>query len=392
MSSLFLYKSKIASILFLISFPLVFLGRVDEAYVTIAAYTQTLIGLITICFLIKDLYKKDVLFRRAISIWLGISSVFILNFLLLRNFEFKNLLVGTVIMPSISFIIYFYEHKKWILYLPFLCVLSMIVYRWFILGLDAEEITVNSRNYIVFYLFLYFTPIVLSNYKNNDMPSVVFPIAFLVLAIIAIGRGSIIISVTFFVGWLLNRIQTSSHKKILFVTMVCIIAPTIYALFMSEDADLLFSRFEERGMESHQRTDAWYQYIDYTFNNLFNLILGTKVSTVPYVRALENSLHNSYLTVHARMGIVGLWYLSLVYKGYKSIWKSRNYLVLSFFGALLFKGLVDADFPCVGSGGDIYIYILILLGLDYKYSKKYTKYESKSNCTLSSSVSSDTRE
>ena len=357
MSSLFLYKSKIASILFLISFPLVFLGRVDEAYVTIAAYTQTLIGLITICFLIKDLYKKDVLFRRAISIWLGISSVLILNFLLLRNFEFKNLLVGTVIMPSISFIIYFYEHKKWILYLPFLCVLSMIVYRWFILGLDAEEITVNSRNYIVFYLFLYFTPIVLSNYKNNDMPSVVFPIAFLVLAIIAIGRGSIIISVTF-----------------------------------SEVADLLFSRFEERGMESHQRTDAWYQYIDYTFNNLFNLILGTKVSTVPYVRALENSLHNSYLTVHARMGIVGLWYLSLVYKGYKSIWKSRNYLVLSFFGSLLFKGLVDADFPCVGSGGDIYIYILILLGLDYKYSKKYTKYESKSNCTLSSSVSSDTRE
>lgn len=289
--------------------------------------------------------------------------------MLVHNFEIKALLHGIITMPALALLIYFYDYKAWVSLLPFGLVLSLVFFRWFILGLGAEEVTVNSRNYIVFFLFLYSLPYFLHCYRLDKLPPILFPLLFLSISILAIGRASIIISVVFLLGWLLMLLQTSRFKIVIWLVVIFIVTYTIHVGFISENFDLLFSRFEEKGFESSSRTDAWLQYIQYTFSNISNFLFGTRVMSVPLVRNLEGSIHNSYLTAHAYLGIFFIYYLYLALRGFSFFFKQKNFFMIAFMGALLIKAFVDADFPCKAVGGDIYMCVLILIGINYKYSK-----------------------
>ena len=171
-------------------------------------------------------------------------------------------------------------------------------------------------------------------------------------------------STLLFVGWLLMLLKTTEHKFLVWTILIFIIAFTIHVGFISENFELLFSRFEEKGIESSNRTNAWSQYIDYSLSGFINFLFGTKTHQVPLVRDLDDSIHNSYLTAHAYLGILCVYYLYLAFKGYWSFIKQKHFFLIAFFGAFLIKAIVDADFPCTAVGGDIYICILILTGLN----------------------------
>lgn len=356
------------SLLYLCFFTLLFVARIEEAFVTIGSLALLFMGIMTQVYLYLKL-NSNKLYVRFQKIYFLFVVLMCINFVLIHNFEIKALLHGIITLPALALLIYFFDYKTWVSLLPFGIVLFLIIFRWFFLGLGAEDVTVNSRNYIVFFLFLYSMPYFLHCYRANELPSVIFPLIFLVVAVLAIGRASIIISVVLLLGWLLMLLKTTKYRFFVWLLLISIVFFTIRLGFLVENIDILFSRFEEKGLESSSRTGAWLQYIKYSFANMFNFFFGTNTMTVPLVRNLDGSIHNSYLTAHAYLGILFIYYLFLAYRGFITFFKQKHYLMLAFFGALLIKAFVDADFPCKVVGGDIYMCILTLVGINYKLSK-----------------------
>ena len=381
------YKSIVATILMVCSLPLVFISRFDE-YITVGAYAQLLLGLLS-NFVIFYILKADIRFIKLITRLFPIFLALFFNFLIIGNFDLKQLLYAIIIMPSIALLLFFFNFRRFFALLPFCVVLFLTIYRWFVLGLGAEGVTVNSRNYIVYHLFISCLPYILYCYRHKERPFIIVPIIFIAAALFSIGRGGIIISIIFFIGWLAGSISISKHKFLVVLLMLLLFITIVYLLNGNETLDLFFRRFEERGLESSARTDAWKQYVN-SLSDPFNLLFGTKVSTLPLVHELEDSLHNSYLTLHSRMGFLCVPYLYFAISGFIVLIKQKAYLLIAYFASFLIKGLVDADFPCAGVGGDIYMYLLMLIYIDNKYSKRFNKYnESKSNSIISASVPSN---
>ena len=358
----------LTSALYVFFFTLLFVSRLNQSFITIGSIGLLLGGIITHIHLYVKLYNNR-LYKSFWHYYIFIILLICANFILIHNFEFKALLHGIIILPALALLIYFFDYKTWVCLLPFSCVSLLVIYKWFILGLGPEEVTVNSRNYIVFFLFLYVMPYSLHCYRQNKLPSLFLPLFILVIAILAIGRASIIMAVLFLVGWLFMLLKQTRYKVLVWIIIISIVSCTIHFGFVSDNFEVLFSRFEEKGFESSSRTDAWIQYLQYTFSSLYNILFGTKTISVPLVKSLNGSLHNSLLTSHAYMGIFFIYYIYLAMKGYLYFLKKRNFFMLAFFGSLLIKAFVDADFPCTAVGGDIYMCILILIGLNYRDSK-----------------------
>ena len=384
------YKSFVATLLLVCSLPLIFISRIEQ-YVSIGAYVQVFLGLLSY-FVIFYNVKND---KRLIKFTILLFPIFLaifFNLILIRNFELKQLLYAVIIMPAIALLLFFFKYPRFFTLIPFFVVLFITIYRWFVLGIEANEITVNSRNYIVYHLFLSSIPYILYCYRHNERPFVIIPIVFIAAALFAIGRGGIIMSIIFFIGWLAGRITISKHKYLIFFLILLFLITIIYLLISNDTVEVLFSRFEKNGFESSQRTSAWKQYI-YSLADPFNFLFGTRVSTLPQVHELEDSLHNSYLNLHASMGLFCIPYLYLAISGFIVLLKKKEFWLAAFFGAFLIKGFVDADFPCSSVGGDIYMYLLMLIYIDNIYSKRLKLFnrhnESKTNSIISTSVSPD---
>lgn len=384
-------KSWLASIILVASLSLVFISRL-EAYISLGPYILMALSFVCLCLFLSQLNKNKI-FVKFLKTLLFFVAALIFNFVFIRNFEIKQLIFGALICPSIACLLFFYDYKQWVTWIPFCITLSLIIYRWFILGMDAEGVTTNSRNYIIYLLLLTSFPYIVYSYRCNKKPMILLPITLLVLSILAIGRGGIIMACIFFIGWIVGGVRFSKHKCLsIFLLLICI-SLIGYFLYGNDTTELLFSRFEERGLESDSRTDAWKQYI-HSLTDPFNFIFGTRVSTLPLVHALDDSLHNSYLQLHARMGLAGIPYLFMALSGFMVLLKRKEYVMVGYFGAFLVKGLVDADFPCTLVGGDIYMYYLILISIENSYNKRVEtiKNEGKSNSFISAPVPSDSGE
>lgn len=385
------YRNKnswVASIILMASLSLVFISRL-EAYISLGPYILMALSFVSFCLFLSQLNRNRI-FVKFLKTILFFVVALIFNFVFIRNLEIKQLIFGVLICPSIACLLFFYDYKQWVSWIPFCITLSLIIYRWFILGMDAEDITVNSRNYIVYLLLISSFPYIIYCHRCNKKPILLFPIILLVLAILAIGRGSIIMACIFFIGWIFGGIRFSKHKGLsIFLLLICI-SIIGYFLYGNDTTDLLFSRFEERGLESDSRTDAWMQYV-HSLVDPFNFIFGTRVSTLPLVHDLGDSLHNSYLQLHARMGLAGIPYLLMALSGFMVLLKKKEYVMAGYFGAFLVKGLVDADFPCTGVCGDIYMYYLMLISIENSFNIK-VKNEGKSNSFISAPIPSDSGE
>lgn len=354
------------SVLYLCFFSLLFVARLEQSYITIGNIGLVFLGMFTQVVLYVKL-RNNQLYIRFMKKYIFFIALMCINFVLVHNFELKQLLHGAITLPALAMLIYFFDYRILVYLLPFGLVFFLIIFKWFILGLGPDEITVNSRNYIVYFLFIYAMPYLFHCYRTDKIPSIILPLLFVVIAILAIGRASIIMSVFFLVGWLMMLLKTTKYKLLMWGLIFVIIVYTIHIGFFSDNFSLLFSRFEKEGFESSNRTDAWLQYITYSFASIKNLLFGTRTHTVPLVKKLSDSIHNSYLTAHAYLGIGFVYYLYLAFRGYFVFVKQRHYLMIAFLGALLIKAFVDADFPCTAVGGDIYICVLILTGINYKY-------------------------
>ena len=347
--------------LLLSSFLLILLSRLSGEMSHYCFYFQVALAGISHLYLFVKLNRKRVYIRFLCLLVLFLLS-FLLNYLFVKNISFKQIIFAIVIMPSIAMLMFFIKCNKMKLHIFFFFACLVIALRW-IITKTPESITINSRNYVVYYLFLYALPYYYYCSKERELPIILYPMLCILTAILAIGRGGIIMSLILMIGWMFGYIGKAKHKYIV-ITFICLCSlGIVFSVVDQQFLDRYFSRFQSEGIIETGRETARNEYIG-SLTELRNIIFGSDLKQFWYIQyVLNGSLHNSFLTVHARIGIVCVVYYILLLKGLIVLFKEKSWFLLFFYIAVLTKAFIDADFPGVSVGGDIYVYLLFLISL-----------------------------
>lgn len=277
-------------------------------------------------------------------------------------------------MPCLVIFLYYIKLKKWVAFGIYFFVLLYIANAVFLRGVPFDEVTVNNYNYISYHLMLYCIPLFLFCSNNDKLVNILIPLSSFIMAALATGRGGIL-STGVILLYSLYLIFRGNWKNMWFqkvVIGICVIGIIVVGVNeYSGYIDIATSRFTEHGMESSGRSKAWILYLQACINP-FYFILGAPVDAIPYIKYhLLGSLHNSYLTLHAREGVFGIIIMCMMIKGLLYTYKLKYYHLFILLGCLMQKGFTDADVGGNMVGGDLYVYLLIWFYLESKYHRKY---------------------
>lgn len=164
----------------------------------------------------------------------------------------------------------------------------------------------------------------------------------LLVCILSIGRGGILASFLILVGgiwvWLFTGYEKKSfvYKFIVVVVMASIFLVLFWTMGYLEK---LFGGFVEYGIESNRIDLVWKPYLQ-KMSMYKNVLFGAN-----YVDEIGryNHLHNSFLMLHARYGVFGLFMiLYCIARSVFCLKKNNNFLMLFFVIAYLIRAITDS--------------------------------------------------
>lgn len=362
----------------------VFLSRLYEFQESHVMVFQTILSCIMLLYINKK-YKKDKLFVEFKKIVLIILIFMSINFVLIGNVIFKMMIDATINMPCLVLLLYYTKLKEWVAIGIYLFVFLYIIYSVFVMGNPFDQVTVNNYNYISYHLMLYSIPFFLYCSYNNKLVNVLVPLSCFILSGLATGRGGILCT-GIILFYSICLIFKGKWKEVWIQKIgICLCIVGLVVVGIGEYADyieLSISRFSEHGMESSGRSKGWGLYM-LSCLNPFYLILGVPVEDIPYIKNnLLGSLHNSYLTLHARDGIWGIAIIYMMIKGLLYTYKLRFNNLFILLACLMEKGFTDADVGGNMVGGDLYVYLLVLFYLEAKYQYYRTPFPVNSSKQL----------
>ncbi len=380
-----------ANIALLVLYPYSILTGLQQMQGVHIIYPAFVISILIYVYIGRTCGSK-LIFKKFVLLLFAVLTFLLFNMFLVGNTDIKNIVYGVFILPCLGALLFFYRVNYWVSVVLFYSVaifLGIYVYEnGFLVSMD-NEILLNSRNYMSYFVIVYSLPYFVHCHDYNKTPSLLIPTTCVLIAIYTLGRTGIVSSMLILVGVLYIKMTQKKSSKLLY-RGILIFAVTFLAFvgLSNEFIDTYFSRFAEEGLSSAGRTPAWIEYLDSLLNPV-NFLLGTKIETLKYTSIqLNGSLHNSFLTLHAREGVIGFILVFYLIMGTWYLFKNKCYPVFIVIVALLFKGLTDADMGGTYSGGDIYVFYLALI---YIYYSKKKKYERKSIGTISATISSCTR-
>ena len=339
------------------------IGRLQimQQYISFIYIIQLFVGLV-IFLILNQKNGKNEEYKKFLFLVLFTFILALFNAFIIGNVGLKESLCTFLFFSNISAVLVFVKLNHFVFKTSFWCVVVIFTILYFNTQ-SLDDILVNSRNYISYYLILFILPYVIS-YRQNNKEVGLLPLLVCVLySFMAVGRGGIIISLLLLMGILVFKINDRSKYRKFYITLLSVIGVIVLVVGINPDTiELLFGRFIDKSMDSEARTIGWLEYLS-AMGEPINFLLGVKIANLPYCSIeLDESLHNSYLSLHSRMGIFALFYLYLVFRGFIRIFKNDKYIALV-ISSLLVKAFVDTDFPFYYVGGDIYLYILLFIGV-----------------------------
>ncbi len=211
----------------------------------------------------------------------------------------------------------------------------------------------SSNNYVSIHLLvpaiLYYS---LLDVRGKKIP-MIHSFVIWVLCLMAGGRGGLL-AATILVGgvilrrYLADEVTRRDRVKLGFVLFLILI-PVFFILIqaMAEHFSSLYvvDRFMKKGLDGGGRIACWTQYFESLGESLKNLFLGTNLETLSWVRHYNGNLHNSFLFIHANMGIIGfVAFFVMLFKAF--VWSVRNRkgIYLACLLTMCFRGLTDHMF------------------------------------------------
>ena len=184
-------------------------------------------------------------------------------------------------------------------------------------GLQASVYVDSSNNYVSVHLLapavLYYS---LLNIRGKKIPMIPAILIWL-LSLLAGGRGGLLAATVLLGGIILHRYLqdevTRRERVLLGCLLVVILIPLLFLLlevFASRFNGLyVVTRFLDKGLDGGGRLACWTEYIEKSLMSVKRFLFGTELYEVGWVVHYNGNLHNSYLFVHAFLGIFGFLFL-----------------------------------------------------------------------------------
>ncbi len=220
-------------------------------------------------------------------------------------------------------------------------------------GLSAPVYVESSNNYISVHLLapavLYYS---LLNIRGKKIP-LIPGIVIWVLSLVAGGRGGLLAATILLGGIILHRYledeATRRERVLLGCLLVVILVPLLFLLlevFASRFNGLyVVTRFLDKGLNGGGRLACWAEYIEKSMMSVTRFLFGTELYEVGWVVHYDGNLHNSYLFVHAFLGIFGfLFLMGMLIRAIVVGIRRKMWVYVFSLLAFMFRGLTDHVF------------------------------------------------
>ncbi len=359
----------IPNLLFFSQMGVVFISRLPQYEGVHFLYAQFVIALFSYIYIYKH-HKKSIVFNSYMHILFVYSAWFIISFILIGNADIREVLNGIVLMPVIPLLLYFFRISNLFALLQFLIVTGYIIFVVTTGLVPLDEVTYNSGNFLSYYAMLYSFPYYVTCYYEKKEPLLIVPIITLIVALLSLGRGGIISSGLLLLLLVYFKINAPGRIKWLYRFLLVLLIVFVSYVGVSDSFSLFLdaslSKFDAYGMDTRGRSDSYTLYLASLTNPIY-LLLGTPIEKIPYIyNYLEGHVHNSWLTLHSTIGIYSLFILLYVFTGLRYLLKNKQYYILAIMLCLLLAGFSNTDIAGALVGGDMYLFFIIIMYIEYK--------------------------
>ena len=175
-----------------------------------------------------------------------------------------------------------------------------------------------------------------------------------VLSFLMGGRGGVLSTGILLMGVILHKYfkdRESRRERVILGIILCIVLVPmmvygIMSIFQNESSDLyIVDRFTRFGMEGGQRLDIWNEYLGDLSLSWKYFVFGVDQSILYWAQPFEGNLHNSFMFVHAYLGIVGfVVFVVLMIRAMVKAIKSGKWLYFCAILTFAFRGFTDHVF------------------------------------------------
>lgn len=328
-----------------------------------------LLGLLAIVY---SIFKKGMGRQIPILRFIFIYTIFgALGILFNGNIDYQELLWPFAFIGLSTLFLNFNINYKLIRFLYYF-ILSFIVIKIIMVGGINNLEATTSRNTIGIMVLSYFGLHVISNYVNNKKITI-YPVIFgLLTTVMAVGRSGILTFILLLILFIIFKFDGDKQKINNPFKWVLIVA--FLGIILWASSNLLDSyyvetmrNFENRGLES-VRVQIWHDYLNKTSTSIRYILFGTPIEGTFLLYEYSDNLHNSFLMLHAKYGlIILLIVISNIIKSLIFFLKKKNYL----YSILLLAGLfrMQFDYTNFNAQLDIILFYLIF----YRYFEKNRK-------------------
>lgn len=263
-----------------------------------------------------------------------------------------------------------YKTTRFILYIFFFISLVFIL----LSGNSISSNNINtslSRNHINIHLLLFFTAHSLNSIKYIGKINFFDVLISFLISILSYGRSGILVFGFYLIvlgtfDFKFNKFNKFNVRRILTFIFLLIIFYFFSSVLANPFSESIIESLQNRGFES-VRTFIWRDYLLKTGESFLNVLFGTNISGTYFLDTFSHNLHNSFLMLHAKYGlIVFLLILLLIILKIKTLIIKKNILLFLLLFGLLFR--MSFDYTNFNSILDV-LFVAIIFG-NYDYSNR----------------------
>ncbi len=340
-----LWLSSVVVLLFTaIHMPYLFPGTVTSALY----YVIVFIGIVSLFGMRSKLRVRSIFF------WaIGAAFLSILNTVIIGN---QNVIRTGILFAAFFLAIFFLldevDERAFAIsvYINSLFVLIKLLQN----GVKGRVYDGYSNNYVSILLLspavLYYAVCSARGRKCSVFPATIT----CVLSFLMGGRGGVLSTGILLMGVILHKYfkdRESRRERVILGIILCIVLVPmmvygIMSIFQNESSDLyIVDRFTRFGMEGGQRIDIWNEYLGDLGLSWKYFVFGVDQSILYWAQPFEGNLHNSFMFVHAYLGIVGfVVFVVLMIRAMVKAIKSGKWLYFCAILTFAFRGFTDHVF------------------------------------------------
>lgn len=327
--------------------------------ISMANVLYVILGLISMMYVIN---KKGIKSQSRVLIYIYILTFFgLIGSLANGNIDFQEMF-WPIAFSGIALVLLNFKINYNFSRFIYFTTATILIFQIMLSGSASNLETVASRNTISVFILITFSIYAISSYSNNKKITVIPVIIGIIVTVMAVGRSGILSLALLLIFFIIFEFDGMHHRirlsyktliQIIFALIIIIYSGGVMEKFMS---DMLLN-FEQRGLES-VRTIIWSDYISKTLNSLKYIVFGAPIEGTPVLNRFSSNLHNSFLMLHAKYGMVMVITLVIyVIKSLINFIKVKNYLFFSIFVVLLFR--MQFDYTNFSAPMDVVFYYFI---------------------------------